>query len=242
MSEAKEKPTARIIKCTVLGEDMKGESYENKPHISAFAGDMNFMVPYILGGGPPSQRNADGTTILHAAVDGWQYRMVEFLVLSGAKVNAQNKHGDTPLHAIVRSRDIPFEGQFLRHIAPEDARKETFRMLLRHHADPSILNMQGANALHLAAYEGDQVAIVELLPGGRMLSIDAVTSKGATALLLAILQEHVACVKRLIAFGADVNFQYKNDITPLRLLYSSENPELRALCNTQNTKRIEPEN
>ncbi len=222
-----------------MPEEVKADSSDNVPHISAYAGDMNFMVPYIQAGGPPSQHNASGDTIWHAAVDGWQHRMVEFLLLSGADVNAKNKHGNTPLHAIVRSQDIPFDGQFLRHIAPEEARKETFRMLLRHGADTSIQNMQGAIALHLAAHEGDLIAIDELLLGGRVTSIDAVTSKGATALVLAILQEHVACAKRLIAFGADVNFKFQNDITPLRLLYSSDNAELRALCNASDTNRTE---
>ena len=219
-----------------MPEKVKADSSENAPHISSYAGDMNFMVPYIQGGGSPSQCNADEDTILHAAVDGWQHAMVEFLILSGAAINAQNKHGDTPLHTIVRSRDIPFEGQFL-HIAPADARKETFRMLLRHGADKSIQNMQSANALHLAAHNGDLIAIDELLLGGRMKSIDAITSKGATALVLAIFQEHVACAKRLIAFGADVNFQFQSDITPLKLLCSSENVEMRALCNDMDKKR-----
>lgn len=219
--------------------EVKADSSENVPHISAYAGDMNFMVPYIQAEGPPSQRNTDGDTILHAAADGWQHRMVEFLVLSGADVNVQGKHGDTPLHTIVRSRDLPFEGQFLRHIAPADARRETFRMLLRHGADTSIQNKQGANAVHIAAHEGDLVAIDELLLGGRNKSVDAVTSKGVTALVLAILQESVDCAKRLIAFGADVNFRFQDDFTPLRMLYSSENAELRALSNGIDTNRTE---
>ena len=215
-----------------MQEEIEANSSDNMPHISAYAGDMNFMVPYIQAGGPPSQRNTDGDTILHAAADGWQHRMVEFLVLSGADVNAQDKHGDTPLHTIVRSRDLPFEGQFIRHIAPADARRETFRMLLRHGADTSIQNIQGANALHFAAHEGDLVSIVELLLGGRNKSVDAVTSKGATALVLAILQEHVDCAKALITLGADVNLKQLGDITPLRMIYSSENSEMRALYDT----------
>jgi len=103
-------------------------------------------------------------------------------------------------------------------------------MLLRNGADTNIQSTQGGNALHIAASEGDIIAIDELVVGGRMKSVDAVTNKGATALVLAIFQEQVACVERLITLGADVNYQFYEDATPLRLLYSSENAELKAIC------------
>ena len=221
-----------------MTEKTNPDSSDDVPHLSAYAGTMDFMVPYIQAGGPPSQQDTDGNTILHAAVDGWQHRMVEFLILSGADINAQNKNGATPLHQIVRSHHIPFKGKFLREISPEDARKKTFRMLIRHGVDTSIQNIQGANALHLAAHSGDIIAIDELLIGG-MMAVDAVNSKGATALLIAILQEQVACVKRLIAIGADVNFQLDNT-TPLRLLLSSDNTAMRDLYN-ETKKRLKAE-
>lgn len=218
----------------------KAESDENVPHISAYAGDMNFMVPYVQTSGPPSQRNANGDTILHAAADGWQHRMVEFLVLSGADINAQNKQGDTPLHSIVRSRTVPFDAQFLQNETPADARTNTFNELILRGADISIQNMQGANPLHLAAHEGDLTAIKWLVPGRGKKLIDAVTSKGATALALAIFQEHIACAKQLITFGADVNLRLgPKATTPLEFLRFSENAELRALFNDIDTKSFE---
>lgn len=215
-----------------------GSSKSLIPHISAFAGDMNTIVPYLRAGGPVSHCDENENTILHAAVEGWQHRMVEFLILWGAEVNAQNKNGDTPLHTLVRKREVPFEGQFLKDIAPEQARKKTFFMLLLHRADTTILNVQGGNALHLAAHEGDLLAIDELVVRARK-SVDALTSKGATALLLAILEDHVACARHLIASGADVNFDYKAGVTPLRLMYSSENAEMRALA--EDVMRSKPE-
>jgi ankyrin repeat protein len=220
-----------------LQEEIKENSSENVPHVSAYTGDMNFMVSYINAGGPLSQRNANGDTILHAATDGWQYRMVEFLALSGSDVNAQNKQGDTPLHTIVRSRETPFEGEFLQRIANEDARRETFRILLHHGADLCIKNMQGANALHIAAHDGDLIAIEELLVGKRIKSIDTVTSKGVTALVLAIFQEHIACVKHLITLGPDLNFLLPSGNTPLTLLHKSENADLRAICDVIDINR-----
>jgi ankyrin repeat protein len=140
------------------------------------------MIPFIQSSGQPGLCNSNGSTLLHAAAEGWQPEMAEFLILSGADVNAQNKHGDTPLHALVRSREIPVDGTFFRGRPPEKMRRETFRMLLRRRADISIGNTDGANALHLAASEGDLMGIEELSRHGGQLLLADKTSKGATAL------------------------------------------------------------
>ncbi|MCK9425716.1 MAG: ankyrin repeat domain-containing protein [Ignavibacteriaceae bacterium] len=203
-------------------------SYDNVPHISAFAGDMNFMVPYINAGGPPSHQKTDGNTILHAAVEGWQFSMVEYLILCGADINAQNKYGDTPMHTLVRSNNVPFNGKFLNDIKAEDAREKTFQLLFLKRADLSIKNEQGVNPLHLSSYNDDIFAVKQLLP--RVGSIDDLSSKGITALVYAILEEHVEVTKLLISSGANLNFTFNEGITPLRLLYSSDNPELKALA------------
>jgi hypothetical protein len=50
-------------------EDNK--SSDNVPLISAYAGDMNFVVPFLRDGGPVSYRNSEGDTMLHAAAMGW---------------------------------------------------------------------------------------------------------------------------------------------------------------------------
>ena len=201
-----------------------------KLYISAYAGDMHFIVSYLREGGPASFTNTHGDTILHAAADGWQHRMVEFLIIWGVNVNAQNKDGDTPLHVLTRSSEVPFEGKLLLDSEPEQARRNTFRNLRK--TDTSIKNIQGANALHLAAYRGDLVAIQELYSIDRKSLIDEVTSKGVTALTLAILEEHVECVKLLINLGANINFKMtigSDSFRPIDLLHSSENAELRSL-------------
>jgi ankyrin repeat protein len=141
--------------------------------------------------------------------------MGEFLILSGADVNAQNDVGDTPLHMVTRTRDIPAEGQFLRNrfvgkIVPQEARKATFRMLHFRKANMRITNVHGANAIHLAAHAGDLLALDELLSSGGLDLIDEVDAKGLTALALAIACEHVDCIKRLINMGADLKFRLPN--------------------------------
>jgi len=213
-------------------------SSDNSPLVSAYAGEMNFMVPFLREGGAAaaSYTNMDGDTLLHAAADGWQYQMVEFLILSGANPNIQNKHGRTPLHMVVRSREVPFDGTFLTDTSPFDARKATFQMLLLHGADPRIKNKQGANPFHVASWEGDLQAIDAIVLTDLGL-VDEVTTKGATALALAILKEHFDCTKRLLDLGADAFRELPTGSRPIDLLYSIEMPEFQDLFNTISQRR-----
>ncbi|KAG2469042.1 IASPP inhibitor, partial [Polypterus senegalus] len=64
-----------------------------------------------LGGPPfmmtrdPSQPNDEGITALHNAICAGQYLVVEFLIRSGANVNAPDSHGWTPLHCAASCND-----------------------------------------------------------------------------------------------------------------------------------------
>jgi hypothetical protein len=109
-------------------------------------------------------------------------------------------------------------------------------MLLRRRADISIGNTDGANALHLAASEGDLMGIEELSRHGGQLLLADKTSKGATALDLAAFNDHAACAKVLIRLGADVDARLISakgeltNITPRRIIASSSVPEMQDLA------------
>ena len=70
------------------------------------------------------------------------------------------------------------------------------------------------NALHVASYAGDLLALDELLMSGGSNLIEEVISKGLTALALAIVAEdsgeQVDCILRLINAGADLKFRLPN--------------------------------
>jgi len=80
---------------------------------------------------------------LHYAADGYingpawdekqQVKMIECLLDSGAKRNAQDKNGATPLHRAVRTRCAA-----------------AVKCLLKHGCDPSVRNRPGSTAFHLA--------------------------------------------------------------------------------------------
>lgn len=229
-SESQAKLLATRLRSPTAWAGRDADSVIN-PHISAYSGDMRFIVPFLREGGTVSHSDPHGDTILHAAASGWQHRMVQFLILTGADVNAQNKDGDTALHAIIRSRAVPSpaKGQWLRGTELDEARRATFIELFIGSADRTIKNVQGASPLHLAAHEGDLFAIDLLLLAGSE-AVDLPSSKGATALALAILEEHVECARRLLMAGADPNIELVDGIRPADLLHSSEIPGLKCLC------------
>ncbi len=202
-------------------------SSDNSPLIAAFAGSMVFLVPFLNAGGPVCYTNDDGDTLLHAAADGWQHRMVEFLIISGADPNAQNLKGETPLYMLTTRCDPPSEGTFSSEPDPSAARLKTFHALLWRRADPGIKTVAGDTPLHFAAWHGDLVALKEL---ARPKTIEEKTTKGATALMLAVLNGHALCAKRLMELGANSDVEFSEGDRILDMIRDSDDPDMRALA------------
>ena len=200
---------------------------EGSPLVAAYSGSMPFLVPFINASGSACYANESGETLLHAAADGWQHRIIEFLILSGTIPNAQDNNGDTPLHKIVKSRELPCEGKFILESDPFEARTKTFSELLLRAADRSIRNKQGANPLHIAAWEGD-VCAVKVLAGAK--SLEDTTTRGATALALAVLNGHASCAEHLLLCGANHDFRFPSGGTILETIRESDDWGMRKLA------------
>jgi len=200
-------------------------------HIASYSGSMEMIVPFLKNGGDVNLPNEDLSTLLHSALEGWQHSMAEFLILSGANINFQNKFGETPLHSLVRHREPPFDnGLFLKTLNPADARTECFKLLRSHEADISIQDDQGNNPFHLAALTGDVFALKEIALLWAKDMIDLKNGKGATALALAIHKEHIDTIELLIRLGSNINIPLSKGVTPFTLLYLSENKSSREIA------------
>ena len=113
-------------------------------HLAA-AGYRVEIVKLLLGSGadPNAATNHRNSGPLHYAADGRtlapaldaerQVATIELLINAGARVNAQDKNGATPLHRAVRTRSA-----------------EAVRVLLKSGSNPRILNKPGSTAFHLA--------------------------------------------------------------------------------------------
>ena len=211
-------------------------------HVAAYCGTMEYMIPFAQGCGEISLPDEDGNTLLHSATDGWQFKMVEFLILSGADVNAQNNNLDTPLTRLIRDRGNPVVESIVtaQGLTLEEAREETIKLLTGHGADLSIRNSNDGNALHIAANFGDYQALRHLLIRGRDI-IDEKTEKGMTALGFAATFDHPDCVRILLNHGADENMVLFDDVTPLRMIYSSEKEEMKSIFRGLRMKAVSRE-
>jgi ankyrin repeat protein len=130
---------------------------------------------------------ADATTALHWAVQQNDVELVDRLLRAGARVNARNDYGSTPMSE-----------------AAVVANPALLSRLLEAGADVESPNADGQTALMVVARTSQVDAAQVLLARGA--KVDAVEQwRGQTALMWAVAQSQPAMVKALVAAGADVN-------------------------------------
>jgi ankyrin repeat protein len=113
----------------------------------------------------------DGWSPLHLAAYFGHERVVAALVASAADINRKscNHLGHTPLHAAVSGQQLAIVQFLIKHGAEVDAR-----------------DSGGSTALHLAAHEGFNDILLNLLETGA--SVNPARKDGATPLMTALLQ------------------------------------------------------
>ena len=154
-----------------------------------------------------NQRNDEGMTLLHLAAmgDGTgrdATSTVQALLDNGADIEAK------------RGRQIPYSGPTPLTIACKWRNEPAVKLLLDNGADinPDVSGLGGP--LHIAVLFGIDNLVDLLLERG--VNVNGFHgSKGVTALNAAIREGDEDIIKRLIAYGADVNLRSKRGIAPL---------------------------
>jgi ankyrin repeat protein len=167
-----------------------------------------------------NERQQDGTTALHWAVDRDQRDIVQMLIRAGADVKAANRYGATPLflasvngnagtiamllEAGADASSANADGETALMVAARTGRPEAVSALLARGADPNAKEgWRGQTALMWAAAEGHP-AVIELLVA-RGADLKARSTAGFTALLFAAREGRIAAVDALLKAGADMN-------------------------------------
>jgi ankyrin repeat protein len=112
--------------------------------------------------------------------------MAGLLLRAGAKVNAANDLGATPLW-----------------IASLNGSAQMVRRLLRGGADPNMALLLGETPLMVAARSGSADIVAQLVEAGAKVNVHA--ARGQTALMWAAAQRHPDVVKVLLSHGADIS-------------------------------------
>jgi ankyrin repeat protein len=129
---------------------------------------------------------ADGTTALHWASYRDDLETADLLLRAGAKANAANDLGATPLWA-----------------ACQNGSEAMVRRLLTAGASANAKLLSGETVLMVAARSGNPAIVEQLLSKGA--DVNARATRNQTALMWAVAQKHPDVVKVLLVHNADVH-------------------------------------
>jgi len=140
----------------------------------------------LARGGDPNSADADGSTVLHFAVENDETELIQALLAAGARARVANRHGITPLH-----------------LAATNGNATIVQRLIAAGADVNGVTPGGETALMMASRTGDPETIKALLTHGAM--VDAKEGwRGQTALMWAATENNAAAIRLLVEAGADV--------------------------------------
>ncbi|KAF7343180.1 Palmitoyltransferase [Mycena venus] len=87
------------------------------------------------------------------------------------------------------------------------------RLLVAHGADPTFLDSQGYNALHLVTHSSFTMPLLYMLH--QRVNIDSRDEQGHTALMWAVYQDDIKSVNMLLLHGASLTTEDDDGMTPL---------------------------
>lgn len=145
-------------------------------------------------------------------------QIIEFLIKCGAKINARNSYGTTPLHLAVNIKpelDLFYDfrsSKRMQQFLPKNTSSEcVFKFtrdldvlspLIRAGAKVDAADNKGIAPLHLAAATNHVTAISLLVKNGAF--VDYVTESGVTPLHWAAMQGHKEAYETLLFYKADI--------------------------------------
>lgn len=154
-------------------------------------------------------QDISGATPLHEAVRYGRTDIAELLLKAGAKVDALDSIGKTPLLLI-----MPIESQF-----------KSYSTLLSHGANINQKDMYGDTVLHVATMADAPVNVLELLvKKGAM--VNERNKQGVTPIEIAIEQEHSEQVDFFANSGADIFAEDMEGNSPLSKALDRPTPDM----------------
>ena len=154
-------------------------------------------------------QDISGATPLHEAVRYGRVDIARLLLSAGAKVNAMDSIGKTPILLII----------------PAGAQNEMYPLLIKSKANVNQKDMYGDTVLHVATMANAPVNTLALLVSNGA-SVNERNKEGVTPLALAIETKHSEQVRFYAQNGADVYAEDMQGNTPITKALESDTKEM----------------
>jgi quinoprotein dehydrogenase-associated probable ABC transporter substrate-binding protein len=180
---------------------------------------------------------------LHNATIARDNTRIEYLLKRGAKIDAPDTEGQTPLMVAVKSGDLSMVNGFVEYGANTNAQDndgwtaamhavrgndpKIMRLLGKFKADFSLQNHDGMTALGLAAYTNKANAAVAILDSGGNPD-DVMGAAKYTALMIAAKQDNQQMTQTLLQYKANPNARNAGGVTAL-MIAAVRNQDMLAL-------------
>lgn len=169
---------------------------------------------------------------LHNAVIARDNPRIEYILKRGAKIDAKDTEGQTPLMVAVKSGDLSILNGLLEYKANPNAQDndgwtaamhavrlnepKIFRLLGKHKADFNLVNKDGMTALAMAIIDNKANAAVAMLDGNANPDL-AMGAAKYNALMLAVKKGNQTLAQTLLQYKANPNAKNAGGVTPLMI-------------------------
>lgn len=182
---------------------MEADESQRSVHRCAQRGDLPGLKALVEGdSSQANERDAENVTPLHWAAINGHIECCEYLLQHGAQVDAVGGElAATPLQWSARNGQL-----------------NLMHLLIKHGADPTFLDKQGFNALHLTTHSSYVMSLIFMLQQNAFSAPEAIDTEdreGHTPLMWAAFQGDALSVDVLLKHGASVHTVDESGLTPL---------------------------
>ncbi|MDP3306772.1 quinoprotein dehydrogenase-associated putative ABC transporter substrate-binding protein [Methylotenera sp.] len=224
-------PLVKCADCVVSGDLPSHGAYKSlvrKAHVplQSDVATLPAMVDDALKQGSSLEQE------LHNATIARDNTRIEYLLKRGAKVNAKDTEGQTPLMVAAKSGDLSVLNGLLEYKADSNAQDndrwtaamyavksnepKIFRLMGKHKADFNLTNKDGVTALAMAVNDNKANAAVAMLDNNANPDFAMGTGK-YNALMLAVTKGNQTLAQTLLQYKANPNAKNAGGVTPLMI-------------------------